>query len=416
MKMTRRAVIAVVSLVTLAGLAVAAPALATTVTTGQPTPGMTKRTIWDQTQVTIRKLPTGVNHYGTIHMELYFEDFAADLDVYLLNQDGDVITDSGESGYWLGWESVDYQVTGIATEPTTTGDTYYVVVVAFNGASDYFLWGYYPRLLDPEWSSDPAAAGNYYLEVYNYPADGSWASITGPRIGTPYSVTPTSMGTFSARLEWPADLANLVVKPDLAEGLMPAWFRQYVYSRATGTQYVTDDGTWAPDLHEEEPLDPDDDWYGLYDTFDTSSWWDTVGWPLKTVHYVPDLYMAYADPLLGPDGAPRTGRTTMGFKATLTYPENLWLRKVVKYSTYYKVYGAYSLEGERVPAGTAIKIERKTATKDWAVVKTVYTNDLGAWSVTLSPGVKWWVRARAVGDGATGLSTEYSVSKVLYPL
>ncbi len=416
MKRTARAVIAAVSLAALAALAVAAPAPAATVTSKQATPGMTTRTIWDQTQVTIRKLPTGVNHHGTIHMELYFKNYAADLDVYLLDQDGDVITETGDSGYWLGWESVDYQVSDIATEPTSTGDTYYVVVVAFNGASDYFLWGYYPQLLDADWSDDPAAARNYYLEVYNYPADGSWASITGPRIGTPYSVTPTSKGTFSARLEWPADLADLVVEPDLAQGLMPAWFRQYVYSRATGTQYVVDDGTWAPDLHEEDALDPDDDWYGLYDTFDTSLWLDTVTWPLKTVYYVPNLYMAYVDPSVGPDGLPKTGRTTMGYQAILTYPENLWLRRVVKYSTSYKVYGTFSLNGERVAGGIPIRIQRKTATRDWATVKTVYTNDLGGWSVTVSPGVKWWLRAKAVGDDATGLSTEYSITKVLKAL
>ena len=99
----------------------------------------------------------------------------------------------------------------------------------------------------------------------------------------------------------------------------------------------------------------------------------------------------------------------------------LWLKKVVKYSSYYKVYGTYSLLGERVGAGVPIRIERKTATKDWALVKTVYTNDLGAWNVTLSLGVKWWIRARAKGiviydEAEVGVDPEYSVTKVLYPL
>ncbi|MBN2204437.1 MAG: hypothetical protein JW767_05380 [Thermoleophilia bacterium] len=411
-KASRLATAGVVAL-SLIVLAVAAPAWATTVSDRQVTPGVHERTIWDQTQVTIRKLPTTVNHYGTIHVELYFKNYAADLDLYVLNQDGDVVSDTGYLGSWLGWEAADVKVTDIAASPTTVGDTYYVVVVAFKGASEYFLWGYYPRLLDPEWSSDPAGAQNYYLEIYNYPLDG-WAKITGPSLGTPYGFKPTSIGTVGTRLEWPADLASLTVKPDLSQGLMPAWFQQFVYSARK--DYVVDEGTWAPPLHEEDPLDSGDDWYGLYDEFDTGELWDTVGWPQELMRYAPSLYMAYADPVLGPDGAPKTGRTTMGFKATLTWPENLWLRKVVKYSSYYKIYGAYSLDGARVPGGTKIYIERKTATRDWAVVKTVYTNDLGGWNVTLSPGVKWWVRARAAGNGAGGLVTEYSVSKVLYPL
>ena len=414
MKKRARTLALMAALVTLVVLTVVASSPAVTVTDKQVTPGMHERTIWDQTQVTIRKLPTGVNHYGTIHMELYFKNYAADLDLYILNQDGDVVSDTGYLGSWLGWEAADVKVTDIAASPTTLGDQYYVVVVAFKGASDYFVWGYYPRLLDPEWSSDPAGEQNYYLEIYNYPAD-DWARITGPSLGTPYGFKPTSIGTVGARLEWPADTADLVVKPDLASGLMPAWFQQYVWSARKS--YLADDGTWAPPLHEEDPLDPDDDWYGLYGTFDTSELWDSVGWPHELMRYAPCLFMAYADPVLGPDGPPKTGRTTMGFKATVTWPENLWLRKVVKYSSYYKVYGAYSLSGERVPGGTKIYIERKTATKDWAVVKTVYTNDLGAWNVSLSPGVKWWVRARAAGQpGLGGLVTEYSVSKVLYPL
>ncbi len=276
MRKTAKICTVTVSLLVLVALGVAAPVAAVTVADRQVTPGTHERTIWDTTQVSIRKLPTGVNHYGTIHMELYFKNYAADLDLYLLNQEGDIVTETGDQGYWLGWETVDYQVGDIVTEPSSVGDTYYVLVVAFNGASDYFLWGYYPRLFDGA-ASDPAAARNYYLEVYNFPTDGSWASLTGPRVGAPYAVTPTSMGTFGARLEWPADVSALVVEDDLAEGLMPAWFRQYVWQRTTGKLYIADEGTWAPGVQEEDPLDPADDWYGLCDSFSTESWWDTVG-------------------------------------------------------------------------------------------------------------------------------------------
>ncbi len=123
------------------------------------------------------------------------------------------------------------------------------------------------------------------------------------------------------------------------------------------------------------------------------------------------------DATLGPDGALDTGRTTMGYKAILTYPENLWFKRAVKYSTYYKLYGRYSLDGAAVAIGTPIHIQRRTATRGWATVKTVKTtNDLGSWSVKLSPGVTWWVRAKALGDDTTGLEYEYSITKKLRAL
>jgi hypothetical protein len=405
-------------------LALTASALAASVSTTQSAPGMTQRTIWDQTQVSIRKLPFGVNHTGPIHMELTFKPATtADLDIYLLNAQGDALNlEQGCMGIFAGKEYIDFYVDDVVNQDILpspyygedfymVGDTYYLVVVAFNGSASYQIWGYYPQIwLDD--SEDPYASYNYYLQSYRYPAKATtWATITGPRYGGQYDFRPTSEGVGTLALQWPADIVNKVVTYDRTNKPMPFNVEQYLFAGTYWEEVLANWGT-------EENYYPDDQggWYGLLDDFEVAS--GDVPAPQQLQHYVPSLFLAYKDALLGPDGEVKyNARTTMGFKAVLTWPENLWLRKVTKYSTYYLVSGRYSLDGAAVPVGTKIEIQRKTATKSWATVKTVKTTDsVGAWSVKLSPGVKWWVRARAVGNGSTGLPTEYSITKVLAAL
>jgi hypothetical protein len=421
--------IVAVTLVTLVVLTVAASALALTSTTTQSSPGMTERTIWDQTQVSIRKLTYGVNHTGPIHMELTFKPTTSDLDIYLLDSNGDALNvEQGCMGLYAGKEYIDYYVTDVDDQTIEldiyaddgpieymVGDTYYLVVVAFNGAASYQIWGYYPQIWLED-SEDVYETYNYYLQTYRFPSKvTSWATITGPRYGGAYDFRPTSVGEGTCRLEWPADIVNKVVKYDRVNAPMPANVEQYLYAGTYWDEVLSNWGTeenYYPDAQDGST------WYGFNDTYDVAEFpYDDDMWAQRVAHYVPSLYLAYENPLLGPDGPLDTGRTTMGYKAMLTYPENLWLKKVAKYSSYYKLYGRYSLDGAAVPIGTPIYIERKTATRGWATVKTVKTtNDLGSWSVKLSPGVTWYVRARALGNDTTGLEYEYSITRRLRAL
>ena len=443
-----RLAIVVVTLVTLAVLTVAASALAVTSSDWQSSPGIHERTIWDTTQVQIRRLTPadgpGVNHTGYIHLQLTFKPTTSDFDLYLLDADGNVLsTEMGCMGIFAGKEYVDYQVTDIVNQniifgfdPYTTdyyeymeGDVYYVVIVAFNGAADYQVWGYYPQIA-LDLSDDVYDSSTYYLQSYRFPASSTtWAKLTGPRYGGPYDFRPTSAGEGACQLQWPADVVNKVVTYNPVAAPMPFCVEQYLYAGPYWDEVLANwaaegsEENYLPPLWEEDPLDPADDWYGFYDTYpvamDSDDGWDleTDIWAHRLGHYVPSLFLAYADPLLGPEGGLKTGRTTMGYKATLTWPENLWLRKVVKYSSYYKIYGRYSLDGAAVEIGTPVEIQRKTATSGWKTIKTVKTtNDLGAWSVKLTPGVKWWVRAKAEGNPSTGLETEYSLTRILKAL
>jgi len=434
-KAMKLAIVAVL-LATLVVLTVAASALAVTSTNSQSSPGIHKRTIWDQTQVQIRRLTPagkpGVNHTGYIHLELKFKPTTSDLDLYLLNEDGEVLSaEMGCMGIFAGREFVDYQVTDVIHDNIVSyidpyslelveymeGDVYYVVIVAFNGAADYQVWGYYPQI-DLETGDEVDASYNYYLQQYRFPLSATtWSKLTGPRYGGPYDFRPTSAGEGACQLEWPADVVKKEVTYDPVNKPMPFCVEQYLYAGAYWDEVLAN--WWTGDPENYLPEDQGG-WYGFYDKFDVAvsadEAWDDI-WAQRIAHYVPSLFLAYADPLLGPDGGLKTGRSTMGFKATLYWPENLWLRKVTKYSTYYTVAGRYSLDGAAVPIGTKIEIQRKTAKLGWKTVKTVRTtNDVGAWSVKLSPGVKWWVRAKAVGNDKTGLATEYSLTKVLNAL
>ncbi|HSL96189.1 MAG TPA: hypothetical protein VLA35_09795 [Thermoleophilia bacterium] len=431
-----RLAIVALTLATLVVLTVAASALAVTWSDGQSSPGIHKRTIWDSTQVQIRRLTPadgpGVNHTGYIHLELKFKPTTSDFDLYLLNEKGEVLSaEMGCMGLFAGKEYVDYQVTDVSNQnivdeidPYTLewteymeGDVYYVVIVAFNGFAEYQVWGYYPQI-DLETDDSVYESWNYYLQSYRFPLSStSWAKMTGPRYGGPYDFRPTSAGEGACQLEWPADVVNKVVTYDPVNKPMPFCVEQYLYAGTYWDEVLAN--WWTGDPENYLPEDQGG-WYGFYDTYDVAvsadEAWDDI-WAQRLAHYVPSLFLAYADPLLGPDGGLKTGRSTMGFKATLYWPENLWLKRVAKYSTYYKVSGRYSLDGAAVPVGTPILIQRKTATKGWATVKTVKTVDaLGNWSVKLSPGVKWWVRAKAEGNPSTGLEYEYSITKILKAL
>jgi hypothetical protein len=408
-------------ILTLVLLGVSASAGAATVSIWQASHGLTTRTIWDTTQVQIIEIPYGVNHLGTIHVELSFRPEWADLDLYLLDAQGNPLQqEMGVMAPVAGKEVIDHQVTEVRDtslavddqgDPYMVGDTYYLVVVAFNEVADYQVWGYCPQI-DVAIGSSPAYDWNYTLKQFRSPESaGEWATIKGPVYGYPYDFRPTSLGAGKCRLEWSAEVVDGTwrVTYDPESAPMPANLEQYLYAGARWDDVIRDYGEVANYLPASQACGR----HGLSDTFTVSA--DGAARPMRLLHYVPSLYLAYADPLLGPGGPPKVGLTTLGFRATLVYPENLRLDRVVPRAASYALAGTLSLNGQRVP-GAPIVIERKTRTRDWETVVTVVTDERGWWFVRLSPKSTWQVRARAAGDAATGLAREYSVTTLLKKL
>ena len=421
MRRTARPWLVAAVLLTLATLYLSGPVAATTVTARQIAHGTTQRTIWDTTQVHIIALPDGVDHQGPLHAELTFTPTWADLDLYLLDGAGAVLRqEMGVMAVAPGREVIDYAVDEVRDTTVTfdeqgrrdmAGDAYYLVVVAFNEAADYQVWGYYPQI-DLEVGSSPAYDWNYHLAEFRYPAEAdATASIRGPVYGDPYDFRPTSLGDGECRLEWPAETVDGIqqVTYDPAAAPMPANVEQYLYVGYRWDEVVRRYGEVENHL---PPALPDGG-YGLSDTFTVAR--SGLVTPMRLLHYVPSLFLAYADALRGPEGGPRVGETTLGFKATLTYPENLRLDRIMPHPASYALAGTLSLNGLRVP-GAEVAIERQVKGGDWVTVTTLVTDESGWWFVRLRPHRTWKVRAHAAGDPATGLADEYSIAATLKAL
>lgn len=417
-KSFKRAALAAM-LVVVCGLILVAPALALTSNTQQITPGMTTRTIWDKAQVAIYEVGNGtnyVNHNGYIHMEITWKPNWADFDLYLLDADG--VTLSEEMGYmavFTGKEVIDYRVTNILNRTIVNdpyagdymvGDKYYVVVVAFNDAAKFQIRGYYPQI-DLSVSADTRNQWNYYLEGYRKPAKkDAWTSLYGPRWGGAYAMTPTSVGEGKAELEWPADADKKTVSTDHSLGLMPSNMEQYMYSGEDYDEVFPGnygDQNWSPPA-----LDATR--WGLTNTFSVAEpGGSIVAAPKHTMWYVPSLYLVSSDKTLGPFAPPKLGKSTVGYKATISYPENL--RKIsapgkVKKGAKATVKGSFALNGEW-QVGKSVQIQRKTSS-GWVKVKNVTTGANGQWSTKVTVKAKTTYRAVATGDAVTGLATETS--------
>lgn len=408
-------------LVMLLALVVVAPAAGASVTSRQIVPGMTERTIWDSAQVACYRLPDGVNHNGAIHFELTFQPAWADFDVYLLDGDGEAL--AKEMGYmasFVGKEVVDHTVTTVVDQTIATGDlsttsdgfmvgdTYYVVVVAFNETARFRLWGYYPQI-DLTVGPDTAAPDNYYLKGYSRPAAANkWITLDGPNYGHPYDFTPTSVGAGEVHLEWPADIGAREVTYNPLGAPSPANMESYLYAGNSWATVFEDfgDGNWTPPPWGEPPLS----WYGLRDVFEVTEG-SVLGRPMTTMHYVPSLYLVADDPAVG--WPPRLGRSTLAYKATLMWPENLRFRKAptkVKKGARATLKGSFALDFAW-QAGATVRIEKSLGGGRWKTVETVTTGVDGAWTARVKITAATTFRAHAVGDAASGLADEYSVVK-----
>lgn len=420
-KSFRRSALVVV-LVTLSMLVGAAPASALAVSTRQVLPGVSVRTIWDSAQVACYKLPDGVNHNGYIHMELRFKPSWADFDVYLLDEHGQALSpEMGHMASLTGKEVVDYQVTGISDQtletgdPTTAeddsmvGDPYYVVVVAFSEKAQYQVWGYYPQI-DLSVSDDTSGSDNYYIQSFRKPASAaSWATLKGPDYGHPYDFTPTSVGAGEAWLEWPAKVDEKRVEYYPIDAPSPANMEQYMYVDAGWRVVFEDrgDANWTP-APQGEPVS----WYGLRDTFMVEEH-SLFGRPLRVMHYVPSLYLVAADPILGGLGPPKLGISTMGYKATLVWPENLCFGSApakVKKGARATLKGSFALDGAW-REGATVYIEKSAGGGRWKAVTKVKTGANGLWTAKVKVTAATSFRARASGNPATGLAEELSVTR-----
>lgn len=416
-------------------LILAVPAFAgASMTEKQVDPGVTMRTIWNQSQVGIWAVEN-VSHNGYIHMEVTFKPNWGDVDIYLLNKYGEAVGGiGGEQGYladFLGTENVDFKVTNIidktVVDPDATpdsgdeyiqGDTYYVLIVAFNEPVQYQVKGYYPMTdLTAGAGSSTTNAFNYYRDRYRHPADkDAWAKIAGPIYGGPYDFKPTSEGDMSVMLQWPANLETKTVDYS-ASTAWGANMESYMYSGADWNGVWSDysDTNWfldSPTLTHDAGLATE--WHGLLDsaTLDEA----VEGFePNVTMHFVPSLYCVANDPATGQgpfaDPPVKVGKTTVGFKATVSYPQNLRFTSVPKSvmsGATATLKGTFALAGAW-KAGAEVTIQKMSG-GHWVNVNSGTTNASGVFSikVKITKTLKW--RAKAAGE-APGLAVETTVAK-----
>ncbi len=400
-------------LVALFALALAPPAPAASVVTRQVVPGLTQRTIWDTSQVACYRLPDGVNHNGYIHMELTFQPAWADFDLYLLDEDLNAV--SKEMGYmavFAGREVVDHQVTTvrdttIGPDGHMVGDPYYVVIVPFNEAARCRVQGYYPQI-DLSVSDDTTSSANYYLKGFSKPiAAGTWIALDGPEYGHPYDFTPTSVGPGEVRLEWPADVVARQVTYDPVGAPSPANMESYLYAGPAWETLFADYGdlNWTPPMQEAGA------WYGLRDLFLVEDG-AAPARPLRALHWVPSVFLVASDETRGGLARPRLGKSTIGFRGVIEYPENLRLAgapaKVKKGATA-TIKGTFALNAAWV-AAAEVNVQ-VSVNGVWKTVKTATTDPAGRWSAKVKVTRTASYRAVAAGDPLSGLEREVSVTK-----
>ena len=427
--MTRTSTATLLALVTLvaAGVFVGpAAALTTKVTQAQVSPGMQRRVIWSQVQVA--QYAVRVSHTGYIHAQIAFAPERDPCAVFIWDPAARRLQNLYEGWRPMGGgrAAVDFFVPDISSagravvdpdgssgsgDEYLKGDTYDVVAVSYNGAATRFsLSGYTPQTdLHAGDGSDPASDGNVFYTTFRRPSAG-WRAIAGARIGGPFDFMPTSAGTVTCDLTWPADVVHRVVWPDLSQGRAPAVWEQYLYVGSAWDAVVADSltpsGLWWPPRWGSGG----DVFWGLSDTVAVAVA-NTVARPTRVFHYAPALDLVTSDPALGPGAPLKTGVVTMGYRASLTWPANLWVSgapKRIRRGTTATVRGTFALNG-RWATGASVVL-RKSVNGIWRRVATVRTDAAGRWTVRVRPSRTTLYQASAKGDGTTGRATETSLA------
>ena len=397
----------------------------------QLVPGLTERTVWSQAQVAVYRLPQNVTHTGNLHIELTYKPVDDACLVFLLNEKGAVCAGTdlqGREDLRPGRKVVDFDVPLVvhaAPDPGTgeiPGDAYYVLVQALNGVHSYRLSGYLPRAAAG--SLDTTSPGTLARATLQIPASArAWKKIAGAPYGGPWDFTPTSQGTASCRLQYPANAKARSLTP--ASPAMPVSFEQYVYpadwdaDAALPLSQPTELSHW--DLwnhpHAGAPV-WSGDWYGVDGSFLLV---DRVGaWrPGLVYHYDPALWMVSSVPARGPAAPPAIGVRTIGYKATLLIPQDLRLAsatKKVKRGRPATFKGTLALPASAAPdaavawapPGAKLQLQRKVSGK-WVTGKTLTVGASGAWKTTVKPRTTavwraWW-------PGAGTLAPELSLTR-----
>jgi hypothetical protein len=456
----------------------------------QASPGMTVRTIWGQAQV--YQYPIQINHTGYAHVELTFQPTwaSADLYVYGPNRWNTVGTTIGynyinvNQGYLGGYswglpsnkDYVDFKVTyinNILTDPLINtdpraggyvGDTYYILIVAFDDVCRTQIWGYVPTL-DQTYSGAYDVKDDWgVLKAFRFPKSATaWQTVNGTPYGQPFDFAPTSMGTESIAMQWPADVVAKTVSGDHAvgggttAGNAPSEYESYLYAADWYTTIANDfEGSggasgWYPprwDANEGGITSP---WYGYYEPITVQ---DPVANPDagmgvapagKIQHWVPSLGIVAKIPANGPAlmlpedpanpgsgmvdpaltcaqflaaGPLSTGLKTVGYRADINLPQNLTINTKtvsVKKGLSVTITGRLAFDsgaGVAFQSGQSVKIQKKVGSS-WVTVKTVTTSLTGMFSAKVVPTAttSWRARCTPGTAPATGLSTETSLSK-----
>jgi len=397
----------------------------------QAAPGLTQRTIYGSCQVFVYELPHSVSHIGYIHAELTYRPGDYDTYIYLIGPDGNICAFTEGQGYmgtYAGKESVDFWVPSIANQELTpygddvVGDTYYVMVQAFDDVSKFQISGYYPRI-DLAYGNSTESEGNWYRQGFRFPrSKTAWKTIYGAPYGSPYDFTPTSLGSAWMQLRYPWDAAKKTPLPDYLDNTKRAAnFDQYMYPSDWSEDGAIWDYDWAGNSHWAETsshgglppvsLVPDPTWTrALNYKFAIES--GAPKRPMRMLHYIPVLWMASSDATLG-KSALKTGMSTVGYRADLLFPQNLYMKKPpssVKAGNYVTLKGNLAIDPAWAgtpdsgaiawaAAGTKVMVQRKIGNGAWKNLKaTAVVGASGAWSARVK--VTSTAKYRAVWKGS----------------
>ncbi len=430
-------------------------------------PGMTVRTIWGQAQV--YQYPVKINHIGYAHVELTFKPSWANADLYVYGPDEwDGVSSKITYDYFnvnqgylgdlkldlpINKEYVDWYVPYINNRflnPSApaddrsggyVGDTYYIVIVAFDETCQTQIWGYVPTI-DVTYapSADPTDDWQA-LRGFRFPKSATaWQTVAGTPYGQPFAFTPTSKGNEYLTLQWPADVVAKTVRDDHSLGYQPSEYESYLYSADWSTTIANDyEGSggvsgWSPPEWDSNEGGITSPWWGYYEPV-------TVTDPAisaapgsapagKIQYWVTSLGLVATTPANGPAimlptpptsftdfaGPMKAGLSTVGYKATVGLPQNLTINtrsvSVLK-GLSVTITGQLALDmgsGVAWQSGVSVTIQKKVGSS-WVKYKTVMTGTDGKFSAKVTPTATTYWRATWTGTPTTGLTTETSLTK-----